>query len=666
MSDVERHATDGDIDMTYGAKVPSRRAQRAKIIGSVLVVAFLVALGAASFMNSEMIAPQPGAALDAKLEHPVLTDAADPDQDDAASWQDERAPELPKLRVATPRIHLSELWLTWKSMKTERGLAAEIARKMSKSVDTVRAPTRSERLALLERGDADMAIGRIPLTEEVREKFDTSIPLAYMSRVLVMRAGAPVLKPQDLKGRHLLIKADDPALLALRELQKEVDDLKVEVVSATTSQWILALRVVRESADGMLAWEDQAEEALAHHPGLKASIPVGEPIPVGWVMRKGESKALRLNVNTLFAHTILLDDLDGALYGDLETVRERGILRVLMRHGPTSFFVHRGQQMGRDYELAQALAAEMGLQLRVVTPPPRMRLVTALENGLGDMIIGMSASNKAIDKKKVAATSTYARADKEELDFRTSQDAAKAMNSEGPISLVFATRIHDVKLLEAAHAFVDQQLASGNVRAITSKYHEDFFEEVTQVGHALSEFDDIIKKVTESTDFDWRLIAAQVFQESSFDPRATSWAGAKGLMQLMPRTARWLDVSGSLYDPETSVEGGVKYMEWLKTMYEKEGLPMDESLRFALASYNAGQGHVADGRELAKELGLDPNQWYGNVEQAIALLSEKEYASKARYGYCRCEEAVNYVRRIEARYADYATHLEAASRASSP
>lgn len=78
-----------------------------------------------------------------------------------------------------------------------------------------------------------------------------------------------------------------------------------------------------------------------------------------------------------------------------------------------------------------------------------------------------------------------------------------------------------------------------------------------------------------------------------------------------------------------------------------------DRIRFALASYNCGPGYVNDARDLAKEMGLEPSQWFGNVEKAMLLLSKRDIAKKARYGYCRCEEPVNYVSQIQNRYDHY-------------
>jgi membrane-bound lytic murein transglycosylase F len=81
-------------------------------------------------------------------------------------------------------------------------------------------------------------------------------------------------------------------------------------------------------------------------------------------------------------------------------------------------------------------------------------------------------------------------------------------------------------------------------------------------------------------------------------------------------------------------------------------------MRFALASYNVGLGHVLDGRRLARELGLDPNRWYGNVEETLPLLRQPVYAAGARYGYCRCVEPVAYVAEINNRYLAYSSVID--------
>ena len=150
---------------------------------------------------------------------------------------------------------------------------------------------------------------------------------------------------------------------------------------------------------------------------------------------------------------------------------------------------------------------------------------------------------------------------------------------------------------------------------------------------------------------DWRLVVAQMYQESRFDPEAVSFAGAQGLMQVMPRTAREMGYQLPL-TVETGIVAGVRYMDWVRARFERH-LPLEERLWFTLAAYNAGYGHVYDARRLARQKGLDPDRWFDNVENAMLLLSKQEYARRARFGYVRGREPVNYVRGIRDRYHAY-------------
>ena len=82
-------------------------------------------------------------------------------------------------------------------------------------------------------------------------------------------------------------------------------------------------------------------------------------------------------------------------------------------------------------------------------------------------------------------------------------------------------------------------------------------------------------------------------------------------------------------------------------------LPNAERTWFSLAAYNVGTGHVRDARKLAKQRGLDPDLWFGNVEQAMLLKEKREVHRTTRFGYCRGSEPVKYVRAIRDRYGAY-------------
>ena len=167
----------------------------------------------------------------------------------------------------------------------------------------------------------------------------------------------------------------------------------------------------------------------------------------------------------------------------------------------------------------------------------------------------------------------------------------------------------------------------------------------------LSQYDPMVRKYAEQHQFDWRLVAAQIYQESHFDPTRKSWVGALGLFQIMPATARGLGINDPT-DPEQSIRGGLKYMQQLSDHYKDVADPI-ERYRFALAAYNAGFGHVDDARHLSRGDKKDPARWR-EVAPYLLKLADRKYAQRARFGFCRGSEPVDYVRHIDERYTGYA------------
>jgi len=165
----------------------------------------------------------------------------------------------------------------------------------------------------------------------------------------------------------------------------------------------------------------------------------------------------------------------------------------------------------------------------------------------------------------------------------------------------------------------------------------------------------LIAKHSESAGLDWRLVAALISEESSFEEGAVSPAGARGLMQLMPRAAAEVGVA-NISKPESNIRAGVLYLSRLSDRYP-EARASDRSA-FALASYMLGPGHVADARGLARDLGLDPHAWRRGLEEALPLLEDDRFNRRTRLGYAQGRRAVNYVNRILSRYKVYRRHLE--------
>jgi len=228
---------------------------------------------------------------------------------------------------------------------------------------------------------------------------------------------------------------------------------------------------------------------------------------------------------------------------------------------------------------------------------------------------------------------------------------------KGAREIAFAMRQNSPELKRALDRFVRNTYRGVEYNILKRRYFDTRRVQrsdkiaVKEGDKTLSPFDDIIKKYATQYGLDWRLLAALAYQESRFKPNAKSWVGALGLFQVMPSTGAEMGFH-RLRDVEQSTHAGVRYLAKLIGEFD-ESLDYRQRVRFALASYNAGRGHVDDARILAKAQGLDPDRWFQNVEKAMLLLQTPEHASRARHGYCRGVEPVRYVSEIQSRYDVY-------------
>jgi membrane-bound lytic murein transglycosylase F len=232
--------------------------------------------------------------------------------------------------------------------------------------------------------------------------------------------------------------------------------------------------------------------------------------------------------------------------------------------------------------------------------------------------------------------------------------------------IAWATRHDSKNLLEATNNWLKQIKRKIDFNVIYNKYFKNkkFFRRRIRSNfyslnkQQISPYDDLIKKYSKVINWDWRLVASQVYQESKFDPRVSSWAKASGLMQLMPKTAESLGVTNRA-DPEQSIKGGTKYLNQMWKNFEQVTDSI-QRIKFALASYNCGLGHVLDAQNLAEEKGLNRYLWDDNVENIVLKLSKPDYYnhSVVKYGYVRGLEPYNYVKQIFERHQHYVQFIK--------
>ncbi|MCF8361398.1 MAG: transporter substrate-binding domain-containing protein [Prolixibacteraceae bacterium] len=173
-------------------------------------------------------------------------------------------------------------------------------------------------------------------------------------------------------------------------------------------------------------------------------------------------------------------------------------------------------------------------------------------------------------------------------------------------------------------------------------------------GGKISEYDELVREISASFGWDWRLVASVIMQESRFNKYAESWVGAMGLMQLMPKTAERFNVT-DIVNPRENIRAGLEYLTWLDEVFAPIIEDEHERLKFVLASYNVGIGHVMDARKLAMKYGKKPSVWDDNVEVFILKKTLPEYYNDpvVRWGYCRGKEPYNYVIKVLDRYDHY-------------
>lgn len=225
-----------------------------------------------------------------------------------------------------------------------------------------------------------------------------------------------------------------------------------------------------------------------------------------------------------------------------------------------------------------------------------------------------------------------------------------------PQPLAWGVRRSDTKLRTALNEFLSREFRKGYYNMLYAKYVES---PGPGQGNAhllarvdrLSPYDEIVHEYAERYDFDWRLIVAQMFQESAFEPDALSDAGAAGLMQILPQTAEHLGVADP-NDPHSSIHAGIRYLDYLRGEFEEE-LLLEDRTWFTLAAYNAGLGRVRRARDLAREMHLDGDRWFDNVELAMLAMAKPYTRDGELVRNCRCGQAVVYVRDIRTRYNNY-------------
>jgi membrane-bound lytic murein transglycosylase F len=245
-------------------------------------------------------------------------------------------------------------------------------------------------------------------------------------------------------------------------------------------------------------------------------------------------------------------------------------------------------------------------------------------------------------------------------------DLTALVTLDEPRPLKWVVRDSNTQLLSSINEYLKDEYRKGFYNVIHARYIDKpdvriFNSSLIAGTEQLSPYDEIVHKYADLYGFDWRLVVAQMYQESRFNPHAVSYAGAEGLMQILPQTAEMIGVT-DLRDPDANIKGGLSYMHHIHNLFE-DSLTVEDRTWFTLASYNAGYRRVQRARKLAESMGLNKNTWFNNVEIAMLRMAIPRQYNGYTVRQCRCGQAVVYVREIRTLYNNYLRLTEIAKAA---
>ncbi len=321
---------------------------------------------------------------------------------------------------------------------------------------------------------------------------------------------------------------------------------------------------------------------------------------------------------------------------DLYDIEASGELIAATISGPDTYFEYRGREFGEQYELAEDFARSIGVRLRMEVAHDTSELITRLQNHEVDLI--------AMPLSRTSGTlQTHSRW----LVNVTSPQLREAVDEWYNPDLL-------IRHKEKANKVIMTRKRTYPAMLNASKGE-------------ISQYDALLQKYSSNIGWDWRLLAAQCYQESAFDSEAVSWMGAQGLMQIMPSTAEHLGISGNdVFDPEINISAATRYLKILNQSFS-DIRPQSARIPYILAAYNGGANHVRDAMALTRKYGKNDKIWR-DVEEFILKLSTPQYYNDpvVKSGYLRGTETHNYVRSIMDRWSQYCGKARSVSIGSSP
>ncbi|MCY3667803.1 MAG: transporter substrate-binding domain-containing protein [Gemmatimonadetes bacterium] len=637
-----------------------------------------------------------------------------------------------KLRVIVPPEPLAHIPKQAEPVTIDYDLARDLAEELNLELMLVKAENYAQMVQKLLEGEGDIVAASLTITAARQEQAAFSVPYLYVDEYLITAASDSLPATiEDLAGMKVGVRRSSSHYETLLDIQQQVPSLQIHTAPEKLGLEHLLDGIVRDEYQATVSDEHLWRAVESYYDNLVTPLMVAENRPIALMMRPDDVQ-LKTRVDEYLLARQFTRQSQQAFTDDLPGLKERRRLRMITRNNAMTYFIHRGRQVGFEYELIKEFADRHGLRLDIVIPDSHADLLPYLNEGKGDIV---AAAMTITEERRVQAAFALPYNEVDELVVvRAEEDSISSLEDlagrtvhvrqsssfyttlmaladsieglqvaplpddletedilagveEGryditlcdsnlldvelsygrrlkaafrikPTSLGWAVREDNPALLAALNRYVKEEKGGLFFNVMKKRYFKNK-RTITRAKDSLrvdlsgrlSPYDELVKKYARQYGQDWRLITAQMYQESKFDPQATSWVGARGLMQIMPVTGRELGFT-DLHDPEENIHAGVKYLSQLVNRFDPK-IPVDERMRFALAAYNVGYGHVLDARRLAGEKGWNPDKWFGHVEQAMRLLAKPVYHKRARYGFCRCGQPVHYVGNIQNMYDAY-------------
>lgn len=282
-----------------------------------------------------------------------------------------------------------------------------------------------------------------------------------------------------------------------------------------------------------------------------------------------------------------------------------------------------GFRTGFNYELLREFGRHVGAKVEITLAENHCDYVDSLQSGVVDIMV---------------LPDTCGHFGPELILSRKVDRAVWAVNSE------------DISKIKEVNTWIATFTESDEYKEIWMKYHRSInpltrFDR-NMISSKISPYDKLIKEYAGKLGWDWRMLAAVIYQESKFSINTVSHRGATGLMQVMPSTAEYYGIS-DLLDPEENIKAGTMHLARLQKMYSDEGMTDMERFKFVLASYNAGEGRIADCRNLAAARNLDNTRW-DDILKVIPSMREESTLQEIslKFGKFNGTETMNYVENI--------------------